>query len=656
MKNFRNLASVAIGALALTVVSAAVQAADPPPLPAYGNLPDIEQMALSNDGTRIAAVMSIKGERVVVLMNSDFKTLRMMRLEDQKVRSMDWVGPDSLIVETSRTETLDPDYLQSKFEFWHALVLPADPAKGQSVLFEKDPAMLNGIFGDAGTRLVDGHWLIYLAGIQKERGISRGVSDYHIPNGGPKLFAVDPLSGHRNEVAPGAPPGQDKDWILRPDGKLAATITIDGLRGSWQLTDAAGNLLANGVATRGDVGLVALGKDGKTIIYSVLDEKEGRSKWYEVPLDRSAPPSLLRYSDEVDRIYTDRATGELIGYLPNGEYQKAHFFDLKRQAVADQIYKAFPNLNVRMEDWTPDFSRVLVRTDGNQDSGTWYLVDLKTMHADAVGYERNAIGPEWVGKISTIQYKASDGLDLDGILTLPPGREPKNLPVVIFPHEGPHAYDSEHFDWWAQAFASRGYAVFQPNFRGSTNKEETFMRAGFGQWGKAMQTDISDGLAELVRRGVVDPKRACIMGGSYGGYAALAGVTVQHGFYRCAVALAGISDLGSFFSNEKYYKGQRGFLRRSLEEELGPKGGFAAVSPLHYAKQADAPILLLHGRDDTVVPFDQSTKMADALKDAGKPYEFVVLNGEDHWLSRSETRDQMLEAAVAFVEKYNPAN
>jgi dipeptidyl aminopeptidase/acylaminoacyl peptidase len=649
---FKALSRLALGAAAFAMTAASGQAADPPPIAAYGNLPGIERMALSNDGTRIAVVMSIKGERVVVLMSSDFKTLRMMRLLDAKVRAMDWVGPDNLIVQTSRTETMGPEFYRGMNEFSHAIVLPADPAKEQSVVFEKDPAMLNGIFGTGGERYVDGHWLAYFAGIQK----GRGVRDYYIPNGGPALFAVDPTTGHRQEVAAPGPLGDAIDWILGPDGKVAATLLVDVLKGRWHINAPGGRLLASGVAPRGDIGLVALGKDGKSVIFSERDKGEGRTKWQEVRLE--GPPTITQfgYADEFDRIYTDRTNGELIGYERTGERRRPVFYDPKRQAVVDQIYKAFPGLNVQMVDWTPDFSRVLVRTEGNGDSGTWYLVDMATMHADAIGYEREAIGPEWVGRISTIEYKASDGLALDGILTLPPGREPKNLPVVMFPHGGPHAYDSADFDWWAQAFASRGYAVFQPNFRGSTNKDEAFMRAGFGQWGKAMQTDISDGLAELARRGIVGRKRACIMGASYGGYAALAGVTVQHGIYRCAVADAGVSDLSSLFFSEKYDNGRVGMLRRSLEEELGPKRGFDAVSPLHLANQASAPILLIHGRDDTVVPFEQSTKMADALKDAGKPYEFVELKGEDHWLSRSDTRQQMLEAALAFVEKYNPPN
>jgi hypothetical protein len=226
---FKALSRLVIGGIALTLVPGLSQGAEPPPVAAYGKLPDIERMALSNDGSRIAVVMSIKGERVVVLMTSDFKTLRMMRLEDQKVRSMDWVGPDSLIVRTSRTEILGPEYINDKVEFSHAIVLPSDPAKDFSVVFEKDPAMLNGIFGEEGTRYVDGHWLVYFAGVQKEHGTSRAVGDYHIPNGGPSLFAVDPVTGHRQRVAAPASPDDASQWLLGPDGNVAATLVAEAL-------------------------------------------------------------------------------------------------------------------------------------------------------------------------------------------------------------------------------------------------------------------------------------------------------------------------------------------------------------------------------------------------------------------------------------------
>jgi dipeptidyl aminopeptidase/acylaminoacyl peptidase len=228
----------------------------------------------------------------------------------------------------------------------------------------------------------------------------------------------------------------------------------------------------------------------------------------------------------------------------------------------------------------------------------------------------------------------------------------------VLPHGGPEGRDYLGFDWWAQAFASRGYAVFQPNFRGSAGFGKTFRDAGYGEWGRKMQTDVSDGLAELVRRGIVDPKRACIMGASYGGYVALAGVTVQQGLYRCAVSVAGLSDLNAmlFWREQKF--GQVNEVTRSDHLFMGVKsaadGSLKAISPAHLAARSDAPMLLIHGKDDTVVPIDQSLVMKSALQSAGKPVEFVELSAEDHWLSHAPTRTQMLEASLAFVQKYNP--
>jgi len=648
---FKILRRLAAFVALLALPAMAGMAADPPPLAAYGRLPDIEDMALSNDGSHLAAIMSIKGERVVVLMTSKLETLRMMRLDDAKVRSMDWIGDDVLMVVVSHTETLGPEYVSNQTEFWHALILPADASKEQVMVFEKDPTILNAIFGTHGLRHVDGRWLAYFTAIERKRG----VRNYYI-DGEPMLFAVDPVQNKRTRIATTASQGEGTNWMLDSQGKVAATLSIQLLTGSWQIKAPGGRVLVQGTSPKGDVGLVALGKDGDTLIFSELDDEKSQTMWREVRLDGNGPITEFGTADEFDRLYTDRETGRLIGFRRANGSGGPTFYAAKHQAVVEQIYRAFPGLDVTMINWTPDFSRVLVRTNGNHDSGTWYLVDMAQMRANALGYEREAIGPEWVGTISTVEYKAGDGLDLDGILTLPPGREAKGLPLVMLPHGGPHAYDDEVFDWWAQAFASRGYAVFQPNFRGSTNRDEAFMRAGFGQWGRAMQTDISDGLAELAKRGIVDPKRACIVGASYGGYAALAGVTLQQGLYRCAVAVAPVADLSQLFSDEFKDNGRTGMLRRSLLEELGPRSGFDAVSPRRFADRADAPILLIHGRDDTVVPFPQSERMADALKAAGKPVRLVEMREEDHWLSRANTRLQMLEEAVAFVQQHNPAD
>jgi dipeptidyl aminopeptidase/acylaminoacyl peptidase len=258
-------------------------------------------------------------------------------------------------------------------------------------------------------------------------------------------------------------------------------------------------------------------------------------------------------------------------------------------------------------------------------------------------------------EVRRISYPAADGLVISAFLTLPRDLPPKNLPLIMFPHGGPAAHDTQRFDWWAQALADQGYAVLQPNYRGSDVTYQ-LLEAGYGQWGRKMQTDLSDGVQYLAKEGVIDPSRVCIVGASYGGYAALAGVTLQSGVYRCAVSVAGVADLPRmrrWTRNTQLGEATR-YWDRFWGASEDDTDALKAISPIEHVQAVTAPILLIHGRDDTVVSYDQSTAMLSALKRAGKQVDMVTLKHEDHWLSSSETRLQMLEATVAFVRAHNP--
>jgi dipeptidyl aminopeptidase/acylaminoacyl peptidase len=200
--------------------------------------------------------------------------------------------------------------------------------------------------------------------------------------------------------------------------------------------------------------------------------------------------------------------------------------------------------------------------------------------------------------------------------------------------------------------------VLQPNYRGSSGYGRAFFERGWGEWGGKMLSDIADGVFALGAQGIADPARACIVGASYGGYAALAGVTLQHGLYRCAVAVGGVSDLSdlSIWTQLRHHRQSsavRGFLKET-GADVADRGALDALSPVKLAGGADAPVLLIHATDDTVVPIEQSQSMASALKHAGKTVELVKLKGDDHWLSREDTRVEMLKAAVGFVTAHNP--
>jgi len=636
-------------ALALTAMPA--HAADPPPLSAYGDLPGVEDMAISPGGTKIAAISRVKQERRLLLLENGVLASS-VAVADLKIRGLNWAGEDLLVVAKSDTVDLPLGFSATKTELFSAIIVNSRGGKPATV-FADTPSMSEAIFGAYGFRQVSGRWTGYYSGIKYKRSADR--TGWEFEHGRPYLFAVDLETNRPSQVARPAAEDHWRDWLVDGQGQVAAVMDMSE-SGNWTIENAAGVRLAQGSTPSGRAALVSLGETAATVLYSFEDSQAGMTRWFEVPI--AGGEAKERFAEvDIEHVISSAVDGTLQGYMRyDGETPKPVFFDAKRQAIINMVYRAFPRLKVTLIDWTPDFTKFIVLTRGNGESGTFYVVDAVKGQADPIGYERPAIHPEQVGPISTVEYTAGDGLALDGVLTLPPGRAPKNLPVILLPHGGPNSHDEATFDWWAQAFASRGYAVFQPNFRGSTNRDMAFRDAGDGQWGRKMQTDISDGLAELVRRGIADPKRACIMGASYGGYAALAGVTLQRGLYRCAVAVAPVSDMGDMLWSNYRESGGSKMLRRNYLRTLGAPSTYNEVSPRRQAAQADAPILLIHGKDDTVVAFDQSSRMADALKAAGKPHELFVMQGEDHWLSKAETRKQMLEQAMRFVQAHNPAD
>jgi dipeptidyl aminopeptidase/acylaminoacyl peptidase len=262
-----------------------------------------------------------------------------------------------------------------------------------------------------------------------------------------------------------------------------------------------------------------------------------------------------------------------------------------------------------------------------------------------------------LGEMKPYPYKARDGLDIPAYLTLPPGKEAKNLPAVVMPHGGPDARDAVGFDWWAQFLANRGYAVLQPNFRGSAGYGHKFTEKGLHRWGLEMQDDIPDGVKKMIADGIADPKRICIVGASYGGYATLAGATLTPDLYACAVSWAGVSDLKTILGTEINEAGKKSRLVLFWTSRIGSvyedTDRLIATSPALQAARAKAPILLMHGEGDTTVRINQSEIMEKALLKAGKTVEFIrFAGGEDHHLTLPATRIRMLKETERFLAKY----
>jgi dipeptidyl aminopeptidase/acylaminoacyl peptidase len=317
-----------------------------------------------------------------------------------------------------------------------------------------------------------------------------------------------------------------------------------------------------------------------------------------------------------------------------------------------QLEKSVPSAGVRIESLSSDRTRMLVRIGAPDMPGQLSFLDLKDGVLHKLAFFNEAIGARHLAPVKLVHYEARDGLKIEAVLTLPVGREPKGLPLVVMPHGGPWAQDTLEYDYWVQFLANRGYAVLQPNFRGSTGYGSKFLHAGDGQLGLAMQDDVTDGVKWAVSQGLADAHRVCIVGASYGGYAAMWGIVKDPDQYRCAISIAGVSALKREVND--FASSTTENISRDAWERMAPD--FNAVSPINAVDRMKTPLLLIHGKKDITVAYVQSSKMYDRMRKAGKTVEFVGIPLADHHFARQEDRVTLLSAMEAFLAKYNPAD
>ncbi len=644
--------------VASSFICAGPSIAAPPPLEAYGKLPGMSDVHLSPSGDRYAFVADVGQGRQIYVLGPDKKLLDVVNIGDKNLLGIQWAGEDFVLVDLTTTLNVGNDRVVPKLELSSVVVL--DIRRHQQMqVFAKHDTVAPAVFGEYGVARIDGRWFGFFGGESRgyvtggggEMDYSNTETENRLTYINADLYRVDLESGDLSLAATGE--RGSAGWVVGPDGVVVARALHSQKTGAWSVWTGRtlGRELASGISMRSAVDLLGLGRSGDSVLVS--HGGDGGTVVEDLPLG-GGPAKTVIADGSSDALLVDDVSRRWIGLAADGDDAQYTLFSALSQARVTGARKAFPGYFTRVTSWSEDFGKMVVFTDGKDDSGAYWIVDIATGSASVLGSARPAVHAADVGPVRSIDWTAADGLALHGVLTLPPDRDAKNLPLVVMPHGGPWARDYPGFDYWAQAYASRGYAVFQPNFRGSSGYGPAFLKAGNGEIGRKMQTDISDGVAALARQGVIDAKRACIVGWSYGGYAALAGTTLQHGLYRCVVSTAGVADVSRFFSYLETDAGLETTDTRYWKAFLGDRSRWGDVSPSKHADQADAPILLIHGKDDTVVPIDQSDAMEKALKAAGKPVERLTLAGADHQLLKDDDRVAMLKASVVFVEKYNP--
>ncbi len=644
-----------IATVLLFVLATPTKAA--PPVEAFGQLPTIKGVVISPGGTHYAAIQKHSGQEILAIYdlygtpgkNAKFMSFKAQKGVEEELDRIFWANDERLIAVVEA-----PTYRRSKL----------------------------GLVRTIETRMLS---------------VSTDLSEHKVI---PKLKKVK--RSKAGNLIGSNPQFQDRVISLLPSDPDHILIELDREGKGWELNayrlniytgslqklvDGPSSTLSYRADKQGQVRIRSRANQGKIERQIRFSNKESWSDWFgfkrvdgpPFTIDKfSADPNLLyvnglnekgylgSYTYDVGRqgiekeVYS-RAGVDVIGvwldpfdFRLNGVYYTEHFttaeiFDSGIKTIQAEIDRKLPNTNNRITSYDRERKKIVVRASSSNQAPSYYLFMAASKSLLKIGDAYPGLASMSLAKTHYRPYAATDGLRIPAYLTKPEGDAP--FPLVVLPHGGPSARDKEDFNYWVQFLVSRGYAVLQPNFRGSSGYGDAFMDAGRQRWGLEMQDDITDGVRTLIEEGVADKNRVCIVGGSYGGYAALMGAVKTPDLYRCAVSFAGVTSIQKMLNEMQQYKFSD-FNRPRAGEEWSDRGRRRDTSPANNADNISASILLVHGENDRVVSKEHSELMARRLKSAGKPHKLVILEDGDHHLSLEKNRIKFLKELDAFLAQH----
>lgn len=456
-------------------------------------------------------------------------------------------------------------------------------------------------------------------------------------------------------------PGNIQGWMTDHNGLLrVATAIVDGVNTQVLYRDTENEPFRPVLTTnfKDVVSFMDFTPDNREV-YAATNL--GRDKTVLVRMDPSTCKELeLLYENErydISSISYSRKRKCLLSVYCTGHKEPIrHFFDAEEEALRKRIKAHFPDERYGIADSDKAERNYLIYVGGDRTRGAYWLYDAETDKAEKVAELAPWLKKEEMNEMLPVTYTTSDGLTIEAYLTLPAGlsiEDAHNLPVVVNPHGGPWARDCWGYSSEAQFLSNRGYAVFQMNFRGSTGYGRRFLEASYKQWGLKMQDDITEGVEWLIGQGIANPKRIAIYGGSYGGYAVLAGLTLTPKLYACGIDYVGVSNLFTFMNTIPPY--WRPMLEMMYEQVGNPETDaeqLDATSPALHADKICVPLFIAQGANDPRVNKAESDQMVEALKKRGIEVEYMVKDNEGHGFHNQENRFDFYRAMEAFLAKY----
>lgn len=629
------------GLTVLAMAAHAAPAASPkPPIEAFFENPVFSGAKISPSGKYLAAIVAVAGRRdaLAVVDLTTFNAAEVARIGDTDIGKFQWVSDDRLLFSTVDKSTGVRDIRFGPGLF----AVDRDGKRFRQLAKRTNPMIVNG--DDTGRKLLPWHtFMLDQEGRQDSEYVY--VADANIASPGillsTDLLRLNTLTGRTETVEH---VDNSQSWLLDSKGEPRVATALDKGRLTIHYRDPATQswrALASFAAYIGDKGSfrpLAFTPDGNLYVVSNARQDKNALYRYDLATNTLADKPLVSLEEFDFHGHLIMNDSKLLGVRMLSDADTTIWFDPAMKRMQEDVDARLPGMvNLISLPVRPETPWVLVVSYSDKQPRTYRVFNTETKRMSIVGSIAPRIRPADMGSTEFVNYAARDGLNIPAWLTLPPGGSGKNLPMVVLVHGGPYVRGATwNWDAEAQFLASRGYAVLRPEFRGSTGFGRAHFRAGLKQWGLKMQDDVADGAKWAIAQGVADPKRICIAGASYGGYATLMGLINDPGLYKCGIDWAGVTDINLMYGGSWFYSSDlpEGWKQYGMPQLIGDQVKDAeqlkATSPLLQAARIKQPLLLAYGGADKRVTLNHGLKFRDAVKAGNPDVEWIEYPEEGH--------------------------
>jgi dipeptidyl aminopeptidase/acylaminoacyl peptidase len=468
------------------------------------------------------------------------------------------------------------------------------------------------------------------------------------------VYCLNIVTGEMRMVAEN--PGNITNWFTDHDGKIRVASVTDGVNTTLLYRETEADEWRSVITTSFKEAAQPLffTFDNKYLYCSSnLDRDKAAIVKFDIANGKEMEVIFQHPDVDVENLSYSRKRKVLTAISFTTWKHQRLFLDAEVERIFTRLLAKLPNYEVSINSVTREEDVFIIRTYSDRSLGAFYLYDTITDELTKLADISPWLREEDLATMKPISYASRDGLTIHGYLTLPKGREPKNLPVIVNPHGGPWVRDTWGYNPEVQLFANRGYAVIQVNYRGSTGYGRAFWESSFKQWGRKMQDDLTDAVQWMIKQGIADPNRVAIYGGSYGGYAALAGVTFTPDVYKCAIDYVGVSNLLTFLGTiPPYWKPYLEMMYEMVGNPTTEKELLMAASPVFHCDKIKVPMLVIQGAKDPRVNINESEQIVEALKRHDIDVTYIVKENEGHGFANEENRFDAYEAMEAFLERH----